>query len=105
MNDDDRAINYAYTCILNQFDLFSDVFEIICENDKIRSRYEFYNAHVEDSRIQRPTSILKDVILRFFEPENSDKPYKCYRFTIDVSDVNPVIVEGKPKVFDENTAR
>ncbi|MBB1485850.1 S8 family serine peptidase [Oceanospirillum sediminis] len=105
LNDDDRAINYVGTNIMNLVDVFSDVFEVLCENDKVCSRYEFDNAYVETSKVQRPTSILKDVILRFFEPGNLDKAYKCYRFTVDVSDINPVMVEGKPKVFYESAAR
>lgn len=105
LSDDDRAINYVGTNIMNLVDVFQDVFEVVTENGKVRTRYEFDNASVETSKVQRPTSILKDVILRFFEPGNLDKAYKCYRFTIDVSDINPVMVEGKPKIFFESSNR
>ncbi len=105
VSEDDRAINYVGTNILTLVDIFSDVFEVVEENSKFHTRYEFDTAVVETSKVQRPTSILKDVVLRFFEPSNLDKAYKCYRFTIDVSDINPVMVEGKPKVFFESNKR
>lgn len=105
VSEDDRAINYVGTNILTLVDVFSDVFEVVVENGKFHTRYEFDTAIVETSKVQRPTSILKDVVLRFFEPSNLDKAYKCYRFTIDVSDINPVMVEGKPRVFFESNKR
>ena len=46
-----------------------------------------------------------DVILRFFQPHDQDQAFKCYRFTVDVSDVNPVMVEGKPKIYFESNFR
>jgi hypothetical protein len=47
---------------------------------------------VEKSPICRPDSECYDVKLQFFDPENSLRSMKVFRFTIDVSDVVPVTV-------------
>ncbi|MFT4923986.1 MAG: cyanobactin maturation PatA/PatG family protease [Phenylobacterium sp.] len=105
ISEHERAINYVGTNILNLADIFVDIFELIEENGKVNSKYELDTVFVEASKVQRPTSILMDVILRFFQPNDQDKAFKCYRFTVDVSDVNPVMVEGKPKIYFESNFR
>jgi hypothetical protein len=45
---------------------------------------------VEKSPFCRMDSDCWDVKLIFFDPENSNRAQKVYRFTIDVSDVLPV---------------
>lgn len=106
LSEEDRAINYAGTNILTMQDIFDNVYKVDMPgaNGEPTTKYELDKFYVEDSKVQRPTSILKDVVVRFFEPGNLDRAHLCYRFTVDVSDINPVLVEGKPqKYFDSST--
>lgn len=105
VTDEDRAINYVGTNILSMADVFSDVFTLTEQGVGFGTKYEFESYYVEKSKVQRPTGNLMDVILKFFEPGNLDKAYKCYRFTVDVADVNPVIIGGKPKQYFESSTR
>lgn len=105
VSEEERALNYVGTNILSMADIFADVFSLTEQGAGFGMKYEFDSYEVSKSKVQRPTSILMDVILRFFEPGNLDKAYKCYRFTVDVSDVNPVLVGGKPKQYFESSTR
>ena len=105
VSDDDRAINYVGSNIVMLSDILQDVYRTVPGTGERCTRYELDSFYVEDSKVQRPTSILKDVVVRFFEPGNLDRAFLCYRFTVDVSDVNPVMVEGKSRRYYESSIR
>lgn len=78
-----RAINYSATNALNVQNIFASALNDSMELDTIEC---------ERSPICRPDSDCWDVKLIFFDPENQLKTRKVYRFTVDVSDVCPVMV-------------
>jgi len=80
----ERAINYAAT---NAF-LVAGVFE-----DAIKEGMDLDTIEVERSPICRLDSDCWDVKLTFFNPSKVfEQARKVYRFTVDVSDVVPVMV-------------
>jgi cyanobactin maturation PatA/PatG family protease len=79
----ERAINYASTNALTAAGIFEAALQAEMELDTIE---------VERSPICRPDSECWDVVLCFFDPESVLRSRKCYRFTVDVSDVCPVMV-------------
>jgi hypothetical protein len=64
----------------------------------LKAKMELDTIEVERSPICRPDSECWDVVLCFFDPENVLRSRKCYRFTVDVSDVCPVMV-GKVRAW------
>jgi cyanobactin maturation PatA/PatG family protease len=96
LTDDERAINYSGTNLFSAASCFADLFK---EPD---ATYELDKIEVEDSKIQRPNSILKDIKLTFFHPKKRiEIAKKCYRFTIDVADIYPVSIGGDPQTWSE----
>ncbi|MBG1242112.1 S8 family serine peptidase [Nostoc sp. NZL] len=87
----ERALNFSAT---NAFQL-SIAISTASENDQVLDTID-----VEKSPICRPDSDCYDVKLRFFNPENSRRARKVYRFTIDVSDVIPVTI-GRMRSWSE----
>lgn len=84
----ERALNYAAT---NAFNI-EKVFESAAKQD-----LELDEIGVERSPICRQDSDCWDVRLVFFNPESVlTKARRAYRFTVDVSDVVPVLV-GQPR--------
>jgi cyanobactin maturation PatA/PatG family protease len=84
MMPQERAINYAATNALNIEKVFESALREEMELDKIE---------VERSPICRPDSDCWDVKLAFFNPSKVfEQARKAYRFTVDVSDVIPVMV-------------
>ena len=80
----DRAINYAAT---NAFQV-TEVFK-----DAIKEGMDLDTIEVERSPICRVDSDCWDVKLTFFSPTKVfERARKVYRFTVDVSDVVPVMV-------------
>ncbi|MFN0214679.1 MAG: PatA/PatG family cyanobactin maturation protease [Saprospiraceae bacterium] len=80
----DRAINYAATNALNVAYIFAEALKDNMQLDTIE---------VERSPVCRMDSDCWDVLLTFFDPEKQlVRARKVYRFTIDVSDVCPVMV-------------
>jgi cyanobactin maturation PatA/PatG family protease len=80
----DRAVNYAAT---NAF-LIQEVYE-----RSMKEEMDLDEVHVERSPICRPESDCWDVVLAFFYPGRPQPAVrKHYRFTVDVSDVVPVMV-------------
>jgi cyanobactin maturation PatA/PatG family protease len=80
----DRAINYAAT---NAFHV-SEVFK-----QAIKSGRELDTFDVEPSPMCRPDAECWDVKLVFFDPAKQlERARRTYRFTVDVSDVVPVLV-------------
>lgn len=77
----DRALNFATT---NAFQAASTFAEAVAEGMELDS------ITVEKSPFCRLDSDCWDVKLKFFDPENSRRAKKVFRFTIDVSDLIPV---------------
>ena len=80
----DRAINYAATNALN----IERVYE-----SAMKDEMDLETIDVERSPVCRPDSDCWDVKLLFFYPQRQVQTVrKAYRFTVDVSDVVPVMV-------------
>jgi len=77
----DRALNYAATNAFQAAIVFSDV---------LADGMELQNITTERSPYARADADAWDVKLKFFDPENTRRARKVYRFTIDVSDQMPV---------------
>lgn len=77
----DRALNFAVTNAFQAASTFSQAVAQGMELDSIT---------VEKSPFCRMDSDCWDVKLKFFDPENSRRAKKVFRFTIDVSDLIPV---------------
>jgi cyanobactin maturation PatA/PatG family protease len=77
----DRALNFAATNAFQAANTFASAVEAGMALDTIG---------VEKSPFCRMDSDCWDVKLRFFDPENSKRARKVFRFTIDVSDTLPV---------------
>lgn len=77
----DRALNFSAT---NAFQAASSFARSIAD------RMELDSITVEKSPFCRIDSDCWDVKLKFFDPENSRRAKRVYRFTIDVSDIVPV---------------
>ena len=79
----ERAMNYAVANIANAKNIFEAA---------LKKKLELHNIDVVASPICRPSSDCWDVKLIFFDPENVLRAKSVHRFTIDVSDVCPVMV-------------
>ena len=77
----DRALNFASTNAFQAASTFAEAVATGMELDSIT---------VEKSPFCRLDSYCWDVKLKFFDPENSRRAKKLFRFTIDVSDIIPV---------------
>ncbi|MGK7926857.1 MAG: PatA/PatG family cyanobactin maturation protease [Spirulina sp.] len=77
----DRALNFAATNAFQAAQAFADAVAAGMELDSIV---------VQRSPFCRIDSDCWDVQLKFFDPENSRRAKRVYRFTIDVSDLIPV---------------
>lgn len=77
----DRALNFASTNAFQAASTFAQA---------VGAGYELDSINVEKSPFCRLDSDCWDVKLKFFDPENSRRAKKIYRFTIDVSDTIPV---------------
>lgn len=77
----DRALNFAATNAFQAVQTFSEAIALGMELDRI---------DVEKSPFCRYGSQCWDVKFKFFDPENSDRAKRVFRFTIDVSDRTPV---------------
>jgi cyanobactin maturation PatA/PatG family protease len=77
----DRALNFASTNAFQAASTFAQAVATGMELDGIT---------VEKSPFCRLDSDCWDVKLKFFDPENSRRAKKLFRFTIDVSDIIPV---------------
>ena len=77
----DRALNFAATNAFQAAQTFAEAVGAGMELDSI---------NVSKSPFCRMDSDCWDVQLKFFDPENSRRARKVFRFTIDVSDLIPV---------------
>jgi cyanobactin maturation PatA/PatG family protease len=84
MTPQERAINYAATNALNAERIFEAT---------LREEMQLDTIEVERSPIWRPESECWEVKLTFFNPRRQlEQARRVYRFTVDVSDVCPVMV-------------
>lgn len=84
LTSQERAINYAATNAM----IVEGIFETA-----LKEKMELDTIEVERSPICRPDSECWDVKLTFFNPGKVfEQARKVYRFTVDVSDVCPVMV-------------
>jgi cyanobactin maturation PatA/PatG family protease len=79
----ERAMNYAAANVANAKNIFESA---------LKKKLELHSIEVVPSPICRPGSECWDVKLSFFDPENMLRAKSVYRFTVDVSDVCPVMV-------------
>ena len=79
----ERAINYAGANVANANKIFESV---------LKKKLELYNIDAALSPVCRPGSDCWEVRLSFFDPENVLRAKRVYGFTVDVSDVCPVMV-------------
>jgi cyanobactin maturation PatA/PatG family protease len=79
----DRALNFAATNAVQARDTLTQA---------LSNGMALQDIDVEKSPFARPDSNCWDVKLRFFDPDNSRRAKRVYRFTIDVKDVMPVTV-------------
>ncbi|WP_328966389.1 PatA/PatG family cyanobactin maturation protease [Streptomyces sp. NBC_00239] len=77
----DRALNFAATNAVQARQTLAEA---------LGRGMALQNIDVEKSPYGRPDSDCWDVKLRFFDPDNSRRAKRVYRFTIDVKDVLPV---------------
>ncbi|MDJ0529739.1 MAG: PatA/PatG family cyanobactin maturation protease [Microcystis sp. M53600_WE12] len=77
----DRALNFAATNAFQAVQTFSQA---------VAMGMELHSIEVEKSPFCRYGSECWDVKLKFFDPENGLRAKRVFRFTIDVSDRNPV---------------
>jgi len=77
----DRALNFAATNTFQAASTFADAIDSGMELDSIE---------VEKSPFCRLDSDCWDVKLKFFDPEDSKRSKRVYRFTIDVANIMPV---------------
>lgn len=77
----DRALNFAVTNAFQAAATFSDPLIAGMQLDEIS---------VDKSPFCRMDSDCWDVKLKFFDPENSQRANRIYRYTVDVSDLIPV---------------
>ena len=77
----DRALNFAATNAFQAVQTFSEAVALGMELDSI---------DVEKSPFCRYGSECWDIKLKFFDPENTHRARKVFRFTLDVQDIIPV---------------
>ncbi|WP_174243213.1 S8 family serine peptidase [Beijerinckia sp. L45] len=80
---EERALNYSAT---NAFQV-ADVIRATTIGD-----LDLDTITVKPSPVCRPDSACYDVELAFYNPDNTNVASRIYRFTVDVSDVNPVTI-------------
>jgi hypothetical protein len=90
----DRALNYAVTDSLFVQGIFANEAE-----DKPFSGLELDTITVTKSPICRPDYDCWDISIIFFNPNNLMQSRRAVRYTIDVSDVVPIIVAGSKRSF------
>lgn len=87
----DHALNFSVTNAFQAASTFADAIATGMELDSIE---------LEKSPFCRLNSDCWDVKLKFFDPENSHRAKKVFRFTIDVSDIIPVTL-GQVRFWSE----
>jgi len=91
----ERALNFSAT---NAFQIASIM---VTETEEGKQRSALDWIRVERSPICRPDSDCYDVKLGFFNPDNNQSARKVHRFTVDVSEVLPVMI-GDVRSWEES---
>lgn len=86
-----RALNYSATNAFNARTVFTDA---------VKMKYELDSIDVERAPIARQNSDAWDVKLSFFDPENTNRARRVYRYTVDVADSMPVTI-GDIRIWSE----
>jgi cyanobactin maturation PatA/PatG family protease len=89
----ERALNFSAT---NVYQILQTIINNKTENRPVLDKIE-----VLKSPVCRSESECYDVKLIFFDPENSQRARRVYRFAVDVSDVIPVLV-GKLRSWTQS---
>jgi PatG C-terminal len=92
LTSQDRARNYAATDALVVSGIFNKI------QSDFKGQYVFDTYQVNPSAICRPDADCWDVVLYFYDPTNLMTARRAVRYTIDVTDVVPVIT-GTIKEF------
>jgi hypothetical protein len=79
----DRALNFAVTHMLQAISSFSEA---------AAAGLALASLGVQRSQVRRMNSDCWDAVLRFFDPDSAQQGQREYRFTVDVSDVIPVML-------------
>ena len=95
VGDDERAMNYAATNMFLAAGHFADLFK----NADVS--YELGKVEISNSCMRPSSDGLKDVKLMFFDSGNREGAKKCYRLTVDLSGVYPVLVGGTLQTWSE----
>jgi cyanobactin maturation PatA/PatG family protease len=93
ISSQDRALNYAVTDALCLRNIFHDT--------RTSAKYQGYELDtfgVTKSPICRPDFDCWDVHIIFYDPNNLQRARRGFRFTVDVSDVMPVMI-GQRKEY------
>lgn len=77
----DRAMNFAATNAFQAATVFSEA---------LGTGMQLESVETEPSPFARADADAWDVKLKFFDPENTRRARRIYRFTVDVSDIMPV---------------
>ncbi|MEM6717974.1 MAG: S8 family serine peptidase [Bacteroidota bacterium] len=80
---EDRALNYSLYNILE----LSDIVKKATDKKLQLSGYQ-----VVPSKIERQNSIIREVQLTFFDPEDTNKAARTYSMQVDVSGVTPIMI-------------
>jgi cyanobactin maturation PatA/PatG family protease len=80
---EERALNYAATNAMQATSVIRSA---------TQQELDFGIPTVTRSPVCRPDSDCYDVELPFFDPNNTNKANRIYRFTVDVSDIIPVTI-------------
>ncbi|MGR0482956.1 MAG: cyanobactin maturation protease PatG family protein [Candidatus Electronema sp. V4] len=94
MTPQERALNFSAT---NAFQITS---VLVTETEEGKRRV-LDSISVEKSPLCRPDSDCYDVRLVFFDPENTLRSRRVYRYTVDVSEVLPVTI-GKVRSWAQS---
>jgi len=87
LTSEERALNFAVTDAMQ----LQGIIQIIASDPSLKE-FQFDSLEVVRSPICRPDSDCWDVKLYFFDPTSLLHSRRVYRFTVDVSDLVPVMI-------------
>lgn len=87
---EDRALNYSLYNILELSDIVKET---------TKKKLQLSSHRVLPSKIERQNSIVREVQLTFFDPENTNKASTTYSMQVDVSGVTPIIIGDREEWY------
>ncbi|AXG69829.1 thermophilic serine proteinase [Kordia sp. SMS9] len=87
---EDRALNYSLYNILELSDIVKEA---------TKKKLQLSSHRVLPSKIERQNSIVREVQLTFFDPENTNKASTTYSMQVDVSGVTPIIIGDREEWY------